>query len=357
MFNLDNFIETILGKLDPISLIKIKETIENNIADICCKRDSTASIISLNKTSENCCDKCGHRLSRNGHTKSGVQKYICPICGATPSERTGTVSSGSKLPFSVWKNVIDNILNGFSLRRIATENNISLDTSFRLRHKVCEAINELIKNIKLQGKVWSDAQYFSLNFKGTKTKNMPRKSKKRKSKSSLSGISHHKLCVIGAIDEFDNLVLKIGGLGKGTSVMLENCLGDKIDNAKEFTSDSASAYISFCEKYNIILNQIPSGFNSDGLENLSEINNVHSQFKSWITKFKGVSTKHFQAYLNWFQYLFMMLRKFELKDLKYKNYKDIVICKNHIKSSNICKKELPIDPMEAYSEYFHQSFA
>ena len=53
----------------------------------------------------------------------------------------------------------------------------------------------------------------------------------------------------------------------------------------------------------------------------------------------------------------MMLRKFEQKDLKYKNYKDIIICKNHIKSKNICKKELPIDPMEAYAEYFHQSIA
>lgn len=50
-----------------------------------------------------------------------------------------------------------------------------------------------------------------------KTKNMLRYSKKRTStKSSYRGISHHKICTVSSIDEDDNLILEIVGLGRCT---------------------------------------------------------------------------------------------------------------------------------------------
>ena len=337
--------------LDPVTLFEFKNYLEENLVNICCKKDSTSKIIANNKDRFLYCEHCGCLLYRNGKTKSGIQKYICSGCKKTSSERTGTVSCGSNLSFEVWKNVIDNIINGFSIRRVAKENNISVDTSFRLRHKVLYALTSFIESIKLKGKVWADAQYYSLNFKGTKKDDMPRISKKRGSSSSLTGISHHKLCVIGAVDEYDNLILKIGGLGKGTTKMLENCFKDKVEEVSSFTVDSASAYMKFCESNNIELFNIPSGNYSNRGENLAEINNVHSQLSKWLTKFIGVSTKHFQNYLNWFTYLFIMLRKYEINELKLLNYKNIIMDKNHIKSKDICKIDMPINPKDAYAEY------
>lgn len=345
LINLTNY-------FDPITLFEFKKYLEKNLVNICCKKDSTAKIISNNKEQTLCCDFCGCILYRNGKTKNGIQKYICSGCKKTSSERTGTVSCGSNLSFEIWKNVIDNILDGFSIRRIAKENNISVDTSFRLRHKVLYALQNFIESIKLKGKTWADAQYFSLNFKGTKPENMPRKSKKRGSLSVLKGISHHKLCVIGAVDEYDNLILQIGGLGKGTTEMLENCLNGKVDNVSSITADSATAYLKFCKDRNINLNRIPSGSFSNGTENLAEINNIHSQLSNWITKFRGISTRHFQNYLNWFTYLFIMLKKFEIDDLKIANYKTIILEQNHIQSMNICKSDMPINPLVAYTEYY-----
>ena len=295
--NLEKII-SIAGYCDPITLFEFKKYLEENLVNICCKKDSTAKIISNSKDKFLYCESCGCILHRNGKTKSGIQKYICSGCKKTSSERTGTVSCSSNLSFEVWKNVIDNILNGFSIRRIAKENNISIDTSFRLRHKVLYALQNFVESIKLRGKVWADAQYFSLNFKGTKKDKMPRLSKQRGSSSELKGISHHKLCVIGAIDENDNLIFKIGGLGKGTTEMLENCLSEKVESVSSITADSASAYMKFCNDRKINLNRIPSGSYNDGTENLAEINNVHSQLSSWLTKFRGISTRHFQNYLN-----------------------------------------------------------
>ena len=157
--------------------------------------------------------------------KNGIQKYICSSCKATLSETTNTIICHSKLSFEIWSNVIANLLNGFSLRRIAEENNICLLTSFRIRHKVLYVLKSFMKNINLSGEIQSDEKYFLINLKGTKPNNMPRYSKKRTSTSSpYRGISHHKICVVSSIDENDNLLLKIVGLGRCTTDMLKDSL-------------------------------------------------------------------------------------------------------------------------------------
>lgn len=96
----------------------------------------------------------------------------------TVSETTNTIIYCSKLSFEVWSNVIDCLLNGFSIRRIAEENNISILTSFRIRHKILMALTRFIDNIELPGEMQSNEKYFSINLKGTKPNKMPRFSKK-----------------------------------------------------------------------------------------------------------------------------------------------------------------------------------
>ena len=76
----DEIIKIIVGELDPVSVLEIKKAIEDNIAELCCKKDSTASIISINKDKDYYCKKCKCKFSKNGNTKSGIQKYICPEC-------------------------------------------------------------------------------------------------------------------------------------------------------------------------------------------------------------------------------------------------------------------------------------
>lgn len=83
---------------------------------------------------------------------------------------------------------------------------------------------------------------------------MPRFSKKRTStSSSYKGISHHKICVVSSIDENDNFLLKITGLGRCTTKMLENSLGKKLKGARSIKADSASAYQEFCSNHNLNL--------------------------------------------------------------------------------------------------------
>ena len=349
-------IEELIKDLDPVTIIEFKNYIIEHLSELCSTKNSNSKVISRFRDEEMFCEKCGCKLYKNGKTKNGIQKYICSSCKATLSETTNTIICHSKLSFEIWSNVIDNLLNGFSLRRIAEENNISLLTSFRIRHKVLYALKSFVENINLSGEIQSDEKYFSINLKGTKPNNMPRYSKKRTSISSpYRGISHHKICVVSSIDENDNLLLKIVGLGRCTTDMLKDSLGQKLSNAKSVTADSASAYQGFCKTYNLKLNAIPSGLHSNGISNISEINGIHSQLKTWLSKFRGVSTRHLQEYLDWFVYIFTMKKRFLINKIKTESYSKILIDNHYIKAKDIFQVKMPIDLKIAYAEYLNQS--
>ena len=146
-------------------------------------------------------------------------------------------------------------------------------------------------------------------------------SKKKTSTSSpYKGISHHKICVVSSIDEKDNLILKITVLGRCTTEMLENSLGKKLNDAKSINADSASAYQKFCLEHNLKLNSVPSGFHINGQINITEINGVYSQLEVWLSRFRGVSTRYLQEYLNWFTYIFIIKKRFNLNKLRIESY-------------------------------------
>lgn len=349
-------LDDLIKGLDPVTIIEFKNYLIENIGELCKTKNSNSKIICNHRNENVVCKHCNKKMSKNGKTKNGVQKYICSRCRYTCSETTDTIVSHSHLSFDVWSNVIDNLLDGFSIRRIAEENNISIHTSFRLRHKVLLALKNFVKSIKLKGKAQSDEKYFLINLKGTKTKNMPRYSKKRTStKSPYRGISHHKVCTVSTIDEEDNLVLEIVGLGRCTTKMLECALDNKVENVNNFNTDSATAYRKFCKKHKIKLNTVPSGKHSNGNINISKINGIHSQLETWLSKFKGVSTRHLQEYLDWFVFIYTMKKRFSLNKIKTESYNTIVLDNNYIKANDIIKRKMPIDLNVAYSEYQHQS--
>lgn len=341
--------------LDAITLIELKDYLINNIVDLITEKNTNFKIIKEHRGENLICPDCQNKLHRNGKTKTCVQKYICSVCKKTHSLTKGTIVYNSKISFDIWKNVINNCIDGFSIRKIAKLNNISNQTSFALRHKVLKALDSYYDKVKLIGEVQADEKFFSINLKGTKKHKMPRFSKKRKLASSLSGISTHKVCVLSAIDENDNLIFNIGGLGRVTTEMVTETFKSKVDKSSKFTTDSASAYMGFCKKYNIRHTKIQSGFYAIGTDNLAEINACHSHLSTWLSSFRGVSIKHLQQYLNWFSFIFTMKKRFEVNILKIESYKSFLTNNNYIKSKDIFAKSIPIDLNIAYGEYNYQS--
>lgn len=63
--------------------------------------------------------------------------------------------------------------------------------------------------------------------------------------------------------------------------MLKESIGQKLDNAKSISADSASAYQDFCKDNRLILNAIPSGFHSNDIVNIKmpiDLNVVYAEY-------------------------------------------------------------------------------
>lgn len=88
-----------------------------------------------------------------------------------------------------------------------------------MRHKLYQAISKVNDNVILHGLIELDATYTKINLKGTRPQNMPRSIIHRGGKNASiysrhpRGLSNHKVCLVTATDENDNILFKITGLG------------------------------------------------------------------------------------------------------------------------------------------------
>ena len=82
---------------------------------------------------------------------------------------------------------------------------------------------------------------------------------------------------------------------------------------------------------------------------------VNFQLEVWLSRFRGESTKHLQEYLNWFTYIFIMKKRFNLNKLRTESYSNIIIDNNYINLNEIFSMEMSIDFNIAYAEYTNHS--
>ena len=236
-----------------------------------------------------------------------------------------------------------------SIRKTAAKMNVNKNTVFAMRHKALQTLEIFRSNVKLSGEIQADEVSIPINFKGMKQNSMPRHSKKRKSASKKV---NHKVCIIGAIDEKDNQYLEIVGNGEITSKKIEESLGSKIENGTKLITDCRSAYESFAKNHNLKLEQIKSTtYKNENGYTLSEINALHSNFFGFLSKFRGVSIKHLQSYIDWFVYKKYIDYTVEIinhpKEMLYYAIKQ----KSNITIKNIYNAPFPFDIDAAYADY------
>ena len=132
-----------------------------------------------------------------------------------------------------------------------------------MRHRLYKALSEYQDLRKLEGLCEIDAAYTSINLKGFR-KDMPRLSKKRgkhkpdKAHKQLRGISHHKICLVTAIDESDHILFKIAGLGVEDTDKYERFL-THFSRRTSFIVDEKRCIETFCKRHRRCIDIIPSG--------------------------------------------------------------------------------------------------
>lgn len=346
--------------INELSIDQIRDLIEelkNKVDTYSKTKEAICELITGNRKMI-LCPKCqSSHIVKNGKPNN-KQNYLCKQCGKKFNALTGTLFSGLDLTYREAEILFDNTISCTSIRKLSSLMKKSTKTIFTLRHKIMACIKNIVNSIKLSGSIELDELYLSINLKGTKKQNMPRASKKRTSSGTATrGISKHKVCITSGMDDKDNCFLDIAGTSNVTSKMIEDTVLPRIKEPKKIITDCKSSYESVARNNNWNLIQIKSfvHIDSDG-NNLSNINNIHQQVQLFLSRFRGVSTKHLQQYLDLFCFLKKMNWEYEYKD-HLKVFKN-TICKlnTDIKYNNVCDNHSILDFDEIYHDYnFHPS--
>lgn len=349
LFSCMNKIENDFNSLLPDELERIKKVVDNLITVKENKKltNQQYQIKYLNVA----CPRCkSSNIKRNGH-KNGTQRYLCKDCNKSFSITTNTILNHTKIKYWQLMKMIKCILNNMPLSNISKEIKLSQTDTYYLEIKIFNALDNAYNDIILKGVVQADEKYFRLNFKGTKKSKMPRKSKQSGSQNLKIGTNKELSCVVVAIDENDNLIIKVVGNGPASTEMIEKALNGKIEPNSILVTDSKSSYIKFAEHNNLILKQIPDGLHKtkDGYS-IGEVNEITSELETYINSIKrGVSTKHLQQYCNFIKYKKILKYTYEYLDRNKEMYKDAVILTNTLTNDDISKMEMPFPINDVFS--------
>lgn len=191
---------------------------------------------------------------------------------------------------------------------------------------------------------------------------MPRISKKRGKTSTYRGISGHKVCILSALDDYDQCIFLVQGLGventDRANQLLDYIGNDHMENTT-FITDMKQIYDDVASKINKKHIEIKSGTHVDNEGySLSSINQLHSEFSLLYKKYHGVSTRHLQGYLDFFSYCKNLnYRILKIKDKQIHAYKSISKEISDLKVREISKIKLPINLFEAYGDWHYGCFA
>lgn len=247
-----------------------------------------------------CCPHCqGINVVKNGH-KGNVQRFKCKDCGKTFTFSNNTILFSTKKDLETWKKYCECFLEKKSLRRCAEICDISLETAFRWRHKILDALQNMQSNITLKGVVESDETFFALSFKGTKKENfsIPRETHNRGHSVSTRGLSKELVCVPCIVNHEGMSVGKISNLGKPKVQDLEKVINNRIEQGSIFVTDSLRGYQKVAVNNDLVHVRIPRGRYKSGSFNINTVNCYHSELKRMINgNFKGVATKYLNNYI------------------------------------------------------------
>ena len=270
------------------------------------------------------CPHCSSELiSRNGKY-NGKQRYICRDCRKTFTDFTNSATYRSKKSLDKWLKYAKCMIMGLSIRKSAKIVGINIATSFFWRHKILDCISAFLGTGHVDGVIEADEVFFAESFKGTRTCNMPRKSRKRGKEIKKRGISKEQICVATALDRQGNLIIEPLCKGRMTHKELERLYKGHIGESSILCTDSPKSYIKFATDFNLDHKRIKTGKHKEGIYHIQHINSLHSNLKKWMRRFNGVASKYISNYMQWFKWL----RIFETD-------KDCIKTKNFIVQSNV----------------------
>lgn len=250
------------------------------------------------------CVRCGSvHIRRKGHGRDGSQRWLCVDCNRTFNARTSRVVASSKLKPSVWFRFIECFVDCLSLRTCAARCDVCLKTAFFMRRRLIECIRGYspVFHAESGTEVQLGETYFRESFKGNHTRSttfrMPRESHHRGTPASKRGLSKEQICVMTGVDDASGAFLALSGRGMLSMERAIESLGSRLARGVHAVTDKATAYAYAMPKLGVTLTQTDAKSHA-----INRVNTLHSNLAAFMDGFRGVSTKHLQSYLDWFEW-------------------------------------------------------
>lgn len=270
------------------------------------------------------CPHCSSvHVVRNGKRKDGTQRYLCRGCKRSFVASACSIAAGTRKSLYVWDKFIECMLGGETLSECASKCGIHKNTAFIWRHKILDALQKMVENVKLDGIIEADETFFAVSYKGnhakSRTFSMPRAAHKRGHMTKLRGLSHEKVCIPCAVNRNGCSIAQVSNLARVKIRGLEGVFDGKMEAGSVLVTDKASAYRQFATKNGLQLKQLKSSkHTTKGIYNIQRINYYHKSLKAFLKDFCGVSTKYLNNYLVWHNFV-----NYSKGDVEYK--KDVLL--------------------------------
>lgn len=130
---------------------------------------------------------------------------------------------------------------------------------------------------------------------------MPRASRHRGKQVHKRGLSREQICVMTGVNDSNETFFDVSGRGVLSRKRAMDVLRGRIMSGSVVATDKASAYVDVLAELEVAAHAAyDSKDRSEGT--INRINTVHSLLDAFMEPFKGVSTKHLDAYLAWFKW-------------------------------------------------------
>lgn len=248
------------------------------------------------------CPHCGStHIVKNG-THNGHQRFLCKDCRKSVGFSKETILFKTKKEMAVWMAFVHCMVQRFALRKCAKECRIALATAFAWRHKILDALTNMVEEMKLAGVVECDETYQLISYKGnhkkSKTFAMPRKPRKRAGKAEKRGLSKEQVCVTTGVDLSGQAVGRVSNLGKPSHKDLSFALGGRIVSGAVMVTDSHRGFCKLAGDMELSHIRIKRNRHTSGSFNIQTANNYHQGLKYMVNGiFKGVATKYLNHYV------------------------------------------------------------
>jgi len=251
---------------------------------------------------------CPHCSSSNVYKRGkqrGVQMYKCNNCNKWYSETTGTPLYDIKLK-NKWQSYLSCMEQGMSIKKIAKELKISIQTSFDWRHKILSSLSDFTPK-ELSQEIECDELELALSFKGSRNlERGPRKRgtdfKRNTGKDKVTTVQ-----VVTAIERNGEKYLKAVETKRISKDDIEKVFEDRLAENSILITDKHPSYKAFAKdnpaiKHKTLLAKDHVEKNDKSIH-LQRVNNTHKQIRDFLKPFNGVSSKYLQNYLNWYAYV------------------------------------------------------